>query len=84
VPGLFDDAVKPQRVAGSLDTHDGSRRKLRIKCRDIVMLVIEHALVHFSVGGIHPANGLGSHVQIHSDVHRHLRLLFQPMPTGSE
>lgn len=72
---ICDEAMKPQRVArGFHAVHRGSW-ELRIKRTHVVMLVVERELVLLSVGFIKPTESLCADVQIHSDVHCHLRLL---------
>ena len=65
---LFDQTMEPERIAPDFHTDDGSGSKLRVKGTHVVPFMIERALVHFSVGGVHPADGLGAYMQIHSDV----------------
>jgi hypothetical protein len=78
--GLLDEAMKPQRVAGTFHTDDCGNSKPGIKRTHIVPLVVEGELMFLTVGFIHPAKRLCADMQIHSDVHCHLRLLSKPKP----
>ena len=57
--------------------------ELRVEGAQVVAGVVEGVVVDLSVGRIHPADGLGADMQIDSDVHCHLRLLFKPKPNGA-
>jgi hypothetical protein len=60
---LFDQTVEPERIAAGFHTDDGSGSKLRVKGTHVVRFMIERALVHFRVGGVHPADGLGAYTK---------------------
>jgi hypothetical protein len=77
------EAMEPQRITGSFHADERGSRELRIKRTDIVTLVIEHGLVFLAICGVEPAEGLRADMQINSDVHCHLRLLFKPKPNDS-
>lgn len=81
--GLFDEVVKPQRIAGRLHTDNRGNGPLRVKSTNVVTLMIEQEFVFLAVSGVDPANGLRADMQINSDVHCHLRLLSKPMPNDS-
>jgi len=80
---FFDQSVEPQRVARPFYAHDRWSDELRIKRAYVVSFVIEHAFLLFPTRRVTPTHCLRANMQIHSDVHSHLRLLIQPMPNGS-
>jgi hypothetical protein len=76
----FDDAVEPQGIAGSFHADERGSWKVGIKRTHVVALMVERDFVLLSVTFVHPAESLCADMQIHSDVHCHLRLLSKPKP----
>src|SRR5260370_37943082 len=77
---LFEQTMEPQRVTGSFHAHHRGSCERSIKRTHVVPLMIQRDLVLLPICGIHPTDGLGADMQIHSDVHCHLRLLSKPKP----
>jgi hypothetical protein len=77
---FFEQTMEPQRVTGSFHAHHRGSCERSIKRTHVVPLMIQRDLVLLPIGGIHPTDGLGADMQIHSDVHCHLRLLSKPKP----
>ncbi len=83
VAHFLHQLVEPQGVVRRRQPHKGRSGELRVKGRHVVPGVIERALVNLALGGVTPADGLRSYVQVNSDVHCPMRLLFEPMSNGS-
>lgn len=80
---LLHGAMEPQRITGSFHADTRGSWESGIKRTHIVTFVIERELVLLSVGVVNPAESLRADMQIHSDVHCHLRLLSKPKPNDS-
>src|SRR5260370_25005399 len=80
---LSPQPVEPQRVARPFHAHDRWSHELRIERAQVFSFMVEQALLLFPGPRVTPTHRLRANMQIHSDVHFHLRLLIQPMPNGS-